>query len=77
MQNSSRDAQGKLGELRALDPRARLTKSSVYENLTVPIQNESWVLYLGPFETRADAEAACPTVNEVLPASCTAAQLDP
>ena len=77
VQNSSRDAQGKLGELRALDPRARLTKSSVYENLTVPIQNESWVLYLGPFETRADAEAACPTVNEVLPASCTAAQLDP
>jgi hypothetical protein len=76
---SSYDADAKLDELRAVDPRARLTKSSVYKNLTIPIRNESWVLFLGPFETRADAQAACPAFTKVLPgpSPCTAAQLDP
>ena len=71
------DPDTKLDELKKLDQRARLSKSTVYAAMEPPIPKESWLLYLGPFDDRADALAACKTVDEVLPLSCAPGQLDP
>lgn len=74
---TARNPDDELAELRALDPRAGLTNSTLYERMTPVIKNESWVLFVGPFDSRADAQGACVNVNKVLPASCLPGQLDP
>ena len=70
------DPADKLAKLRALDARGGLAKNTVYPNITIPIQRESWLLYLGPFDTLADANAACNTIRRVHP-DCQGTQLDP
>ncbi len=66
----------KLAKLRALDQRGGLAKNTVYPGVGIPIQRESWLLYLGPFDTVADANAACSTIRQVHP-DCLATQLEP
>jgi hypothetical protein len=70
------DPADKLAKLRSLDARGGLAKNTVYPNITIPIQRESWLLYLGPFDTLADANAACNTIRRVHP-DCQGTQLDP
>ena len=67
----------KLAELKKLDQRAGLGRSTEYKTMTPSIPNESWLLFLGPFDDREEALAACATVNMVVPKSCLAGQLDP
>ncbi len=70
------DPADKLAKLRALDPRGGLAKNTVYPRVGIPIQRESWLLYLGPFDSPTEANAACSTVRKVHP-DCVMAQLDP
>lgn len=74
---SAYDENQKLAELKALDERARLVRSSQYENMTPKLKYESWVLYLGPYDSLEQAQAACPTVQKILPKNCAAIQLEP
>ncbi len=76
VQGSVYDPADKLAKLKALDQGANIVKSTVYPNTVPRIQVESWVLYLGPFDTQADANTACGTVRKVHP-DCLVAQLDP
>jgi hypothetical protein len=48
----------------------------VYDNVAPRIPVESWVLYLGPFDTQAEADAACETFRKAHP-DCRPMQLDP
>jgi hypothetical protein len=70
------DEADKLAKLKALDERAGLVKSSVYPSMVPRLQTESWILYLGPFDTQQEASTACGTVLEVHP-DCRPVQLDP
>lgn len=76
VQGSVYDQADKLEKLRDLDEDAGLVKSSVYPNVVPRMPVESWVLYLGPYDTQADANAACTTVRKIHP-DCLALQLDP
>ena len=76
VQGTVYDEEDKLTKLEALDERAGLVKSSVYPSMVPRLQTESWILYLGPFDTQAEASTACGTVLKVHP-DCRPAQLDP
>ena len=76
MQGTLNDEVDKLAKLRAIDERAGLVKSSAYPNVVPRIVNESWVLYLGPFDSEQEADAACVTFRKVHP-DCRPMQLDP
>lgn len=73
---STYDPQEKLAALRAVDDRAGIVSSRQYPNAVPRFQVESWVLYLGPVDSKADAEAACATFTTAHP-FCRAIQLDP
>ena len=80
MAGTSYDEAAKLAELRALDQRAGIVKSTVYANHDCPrSQVESWVLYLGPFDTQADANSGLRDVHarSIRTVLCRAVQLDP
>lgn len=70
------DPEEKLAALRAVDDRAGIVRSTVYPNAVPRLQTDSWVLYLGPVGSRAEAEAACTTFTKAHP-FCRAIQLDP
>ena len=71
------DPTAELAKLQKVDEKqAGLVSSSVYPNMTPKLQTTSWVLYLGPFGQKADAEAACQSFRKVQP-SCLVIQLDP
>jgi hypothetical protein len=70
------DETDKLAKLRALDERAGLVKSTTYPSMVPRLQNESWVLFLGPYGSQTEASAACETLRKVHP-DCQALQLDP
>jgi hypothetical protein len=76
VQGTVYDEAEKLAELKALDDRAGLVNSTVYPTMVPRLQMESWILYLGPFDTQAEANTACVTVRKVHP-DCRAVQLDP
>jgi hypothetical protein len=76
VQGSVYDPADKLAKLKALDESANIVKSTVYPNTVPRIQVESWMLYLGPFDTQADANTACAMVRKVHP-DCLVVQLDP
>ena len=76
VQGTVYDEKDKLAKLAALDDRAGLVNSSIYPTMVPRLQVESWVLYLGPYDTQQDANTACATVRQVHP-DCRAAQLDP
>ena len=73
---TSYDPADKLAKLQALDQRAGIVRSGDYKNSVPKFQVDSWVLYLGPFDTPADANAACVTFKKTHP-DCQAIQLDP
>jgi uncharacterized membrane protein YgcG len=76
VQGTVYDEADKLAKLKALDERAGLVNSTVYPTMGPHLQVESWILYLGPYDTQQDANTACGTVRKVHP-DCRAAQLDP
>ena len=76
VQGTVYDQADKLAKLKALDERAGLVNSTVYPTMVPRLQTESWILYLGPFDTQQEASAACGTVRKVHP-DCRAVQLDP
>jgi Fibronectin type III domain len=67
----------KLRELSELDKTARLVRSTQYPNMSPRLTMESWVLYLGPYASRSQADASCDIVRQVLPTNCVPLQLDP
>lgn len=70
------DSVAELAKLQAVDKRAVLVSSDLYRQMTPSLPPGNVVLVLGPFDTRADAEAACPIFKKVQP-GCLAIQLDP
>lgn len=70
------DPADRLAKLQAVDKRAGIVSSDLYPQITLNLQATNWVLFIGPFDTRAEAEAACPTVKKVQP-GCLSIQLDP
>lgn len=70
------DPVAELAKLQAVDKRAGLVSSDLYPQMTPKTQTTNWVLFLGPFDSKADAEAACPTFKKVQP-GCLPIQLDP
>ncbi|MGB7982127.1 MAG: fibronectin type III domain-containing protein [Candidatus Nanopelagicales bacterium] len=69
----------RLQELKALDNRARLEDSNAYSNIAFPSKDavESWVLHLGPHDTKTQADASCERVRKVVPKNCVLLQLEP
>ncbi len=70
------DQQKRLSTLRSQQPNSGLVLSSAYPKAIIPIKNESWILYAGPFDTSQAALAACPAVKAAA-TGCLVTQLDP
>ncbi len=70
------DGQKLLATLRSQQLPSGLAQSTLYPTSVPPFPNPSWILYVGPFDTSADALAACPKLTG-LGRDCYAIQLAP
>ncbi|HET9648953.1 MAG TPA: hypothetical protein VFP34_12105, partial [Microlunatus sp.] len=70
------DGNARLAALRAQNVPAGLVQSTLYPNATPVIKSPSWILYSGPYDTPAQAQAACGAVRQAS-VSCLTMQLQP
>lgn len=71
------DPADRLAKLKDVDKRAGLVSSDLYPNITLRnLQSVNWVLFIGPLDTKEQAEEACDIVKKVQ-AGCVALQLNP